>query len=272
MLNMAQKFLVLASGVVSFLLMPLAAGAQNDSLEFQMIHKGHGLSLHKETYMMPLTYSNEYSGIRTEAVFQLSAKHQIFRTSFYFGYTQISFWQAYDSEHSSPFRETNYNPELFYRLKGYRFHGGKFGADIGAEHESNGQIPPVSRSWNLLYASPFYYRSNILLYLKFRYRLPEDEKEFENSPVGDDNPDITDYLGYNDFHAFYRFLRHHMVHLTLRGSIVTGKGCAALNYSFLLPTGKVSYLNIRLFHGYGESLVDYNRKLTRIGVGLMFSR
>jgi phospholipase A1/A2 len=272
MLIMPKLRMAIVYCIMIVMILSLAAGAQDGADEFQMIHKGYGLSLHKEIYMMPLTYSNEFHGARTEAVFQISAKHQIFKTSLYFGYTQISFWQAYDADNSSPFRETNYNPELFYRVKGYRFHDGSFGADIGGEHESNGQVAPISRSWNLLYLSPFYYRSNILLYLKFRYRLPEEKKEFVNSPTGDDNPDITDYLGYNDFHAFYRFFHSHMIHLIFRGNLNTSRGCVAMNYSFLLPTGKVSYLNIRIFHGYGENLVDYKRKLTRIGAGLMFAR
>ena len=267
-----KRLLALTSYIVLLVLLPIPVEAQDDSEGFQLIHKGYGLSLHKEMYMMPITYSNKYNGIKTEVVFQLSAKHQIFKTPIYFGYTQISFWQAYDEKNSSPFRETNYNPELFYRTRRFPFYGGRFGADIGFEHESNGQKAPFSRSWNLLYACPYYYQSNFLLYLKFRYRLPEDKKEFEGSAVGDDNPDITDFLGYNDFHLFYRFSGHHLLHLTVRGNANTGKGCVALNYSMLIPTGKVSFLNIRISHGYGESLVDYNRSLTRIGCGLMFAR
>ncbi len=268
----AQCLVVIAGAIALIILLPVPGDAQDDSEGFQLIHKGYGLSLHKEMYMMPLTYSNEYYGVKTEAVFQLSAKHQIFKSSFYFGYTQISFWQAYDQNGSAPFRETNYNPEIFYRTKRFPFHSGRFGGDIGFEHESNGQTPPVSRSWNLLYASPYYYQSNFLVYLKIRYRLPEDEKEFEGSALGDDNPDITDFLGYNDIHLFYRFLGHHLLRFTARGNMNNGRGFVSLNYSFLIPTGKVSYLNFRISHGHGESLVDYSRPLTRIGVGLMFTR
>jgi phospholipase A1/A2 len=261
-----------AYSFMMIILMMIPALAQDDSEGFQLIYTGYGLSLHKEMFMMPVTYSQKYNGMRTEAIFQLSAKHQVFKSRLYFGYTQISFWQSYDKNNSAPFRETNYNPEFFYRSRRYPFQSGRLGADIGFEHESNGQKPPISRSWNLLYVSPYYYQANLLLYVKFRYRFPEDKKEYEGAAVGDDNPDITDYLGYNDLQLFYRFLGHHQMHLTLRGNLNTGKGCVALNYSFLLPTGKVSYLNFRIFHGYGESLVDYNRSITRIGAGLMFAR
>lgn len=246
--------------------------AEETSAGFQMVRTAPGLSLHKEMFMLPVTFSDEYDGAKTEAVFQISAKHQIFNTSIYFAYTQISFWQAYDNKNSAPFRETNYNPEIFYRTKSFDFHGGQVGADLGFEHESNGQKPPISRSWNLLYACPYYSRSNLLLYLKFRYRIPEDEKESPEDAVGDDNPDITDYLGYNDVNIFYRCYKQHVVHLMLRGNLNTGKGGIVLNYSVPLPRTEMSYINVRISHGYGESLVDYNRSLTRVGFGVMFSR
>ena len=253
-------------------LLSIPVKAQDTSEVFERIQTGAGLSLHKEMFMLPVSYSNEYHGARTEAVFQLSAKHRIFRTNFYFAYTQISFWQAYDEKNSAPFRETNYNPELFFRTRRFSLYAGQVGADIGFEHESNGQKPPISRSWNLIYACPYYYQSSFLLYLKFRYRLPEEAKEFEGAAIGDDNPDITDYLGYGDLDMFYRFSSDHLLHLRIRGNVNTGKGCVMLNYSMPIPTGKVSYLNIRISHGYGESLVDYNRSLTRIGLGMMFAR
>ena len=249
----------------------LAAGQQPEEV-FQMIQTAPGLSLHKEMFMLPVTYSDEYKNARTEAVFQISAKHQLFESRFYFAYTQISFWQAYDYRNSAPFRETDYNPELFYRTKLFPFHSGKVGADIGVEHESNGQKPPISRSWNLVYVSPYFCRSDLLLYLKLRYRFPEDEKEFPGSSVGDDNPDITDYLGYSDLHVYDRVWQNHTLHLMARGNFSTGMGGMSLCYGFPVPKSKRSFVSFRLSHGYGESLVDYKKSLTRIGVGIMFVR
>jgi phospholipase A1 len=238
--------------------------------EFQIITTKKGLSLHKEMFMLPASVSNEYNGAQTEAVFQLSAKYRIFETPLYFAYTQISFWQAYDYNNSAPFRETNYNPELFYRTGRTEILSGQVGADIGFEHESNGQRPPVSRSWNLLYASPYYYRRDWLVYLKFRYRIPEDEKEFPEATVGDDNPDITDFLGHTDLHVFYRLPWRHTVHFRIQGNIGKGKGGLAFQYRMRVPKSIGSFVVVRFSHGYGESLVDYRRNLTRIGVGIMF--
>ena len=257
--------------LVALVLLAVPALAEDETEPFQMIRTAPGLSLHKDLFMLPVTYSNEYYSAQTEAVFQISAKHRVFNTPIYFAYTQISFWQAYDANNSAPFRETNYNPELFWRTMRFPFWSGQVAADIGFEHESNGQRPPVSRSWNLFYICPYYYQDDILLYLKLRYRFPEDDKPFPESPLGDDNPDITDYLGYSDLHVYYRSPWKHVVHLMIRGNMHTGKGGVALNYSVPLPRSVMSHVIVRVSHGFGESMVDYKKELTRVGVGIMFS-
>lgn len=246
--------------------------AQDTSFVFQLVRSGPGLSLHKEMFMLPVTLSSEYNGSQTEAVFQISAKHRIFETRIYFAYTQISFWQAYDHSNSAPFRETDYNPEIFYRFKPFPFQEGKIGADIGFEHQSNGQRPPISRSWNLIYITPYYYTSRILIHLKLRYRIPENKKQSPEDAVGDDNPDITDYLGYTDLNIFWRLWNQHIIHLILRGNLSFPRGGICLNYSIPVPKSERSYIGLRFSHGYGESLVDYNKSLTRVGLGIMFVR
>ncbi len=253
-------------------LLSATVAADQPTIRFQTVNSGPGLSLHKEMFMLPGTWSDEYNGQKTEAVFQVSAKHRLFNTRLYFAYTQISFWQAWDHLHSAPFRETNYNPEIFYRTQLFPFHSGLFGADIGFEHESNGQRPPVSRSWNLFYLSPYYLQGHWLLYLKVRYRIPEDEKEYPGAFVGDDNPDITDYLGYNDLHVQYKAWHGHLMHVVLRGNIGKGKGGVSLIYTVPVPNSERSSIGVRISHGYGESLVDYNKSLTRIGLGVFFDR
>ena len=268
-----RRYTRLIAGVILLAVWGTAVVRAEEVAEpFQLVRSGPGLSLHKEMFMLPATISDEYTGARTEAVFQVSAKHRIFNTPVYFAYTQISFWQAYDHNNSAPFRETNYNPEIFYRTGRLPFHSGQVGADLGFEHESNGQRPPISRSWNLIYAAPYYFDSNLLLYIKLRYRIPEDDKESPLDAVGDDNPDITDYLGYSDIQVFYRFKWNHIAHVMLRGNAGTGKGGVVADYSVPVPKSALSYFIIRFSYGYGESLVDYNRRLTRVGVGIMFAR
>jgi phospholipase A1 len=253
------------------LLVPNTLRAETPPFDFPFIQAESGLTPHKEMFLLPFTYANEYHGSQTEVIFQLSGKYRILGSRFYIAYTQISFWQAYDIGNSSPFRETNYNPELFYRFKEKTWGPGLAGADVGFEHESNGQAMPLSRSWNLLYAAPYYHGKQWLAYVKLRYRIPEDPKEAPDSGEGDDNPDITDYLGWSDIHFYYHFSNRHMVHLLVRGYIGTDKGIARLNWSFPIPSFKNTYFLVRGSSGYGESLADYNKSINRIGVGFMFN-
>jgi len=229
-----------------------------------LIQGASGLSVHKEMYVLPLTSADIYQGAKSEIEFQISAKHRILDTNFYFGYTQKSFWQAYDFSNSSPFRETNYNPEVFYRRTSENVHLGKWGMDLGFEHESNGQSGTTSRSWNRIYAASYLPRADSLWYLKLWYRVPVDLGS-------DDNPDILDYLGWGELHYRKQVGNGHLIHAMLRGNIATGRGAVSLDYSVPGPSDNYFYL-LRLWSGYGESLIDYNRPVNRIGLGFILAR
>lgn len=270
-----MKFKVLALVLIA-LCYSLPATAAPDAIR----HFGKGLSFHKEMYIMPVSWADDYHGDEAEAVFQLSVKQQIFKSNFYFAYTQRSFWQAYNTNESSPFRETNYNPEVFYRfIPGYFASRGlgnghlisHLGADIGFEHESNGQSVPVSRSWNRFYFTPCYSNDNTLIQLKLSYRVPESDKKNPGDTEGDDNPDITDFLGYGELNIYQQFFQDHLVHLMLRGNGTTKKGAIEITYSLPVYYGNTFFM-IKGFHGYGDSLIDYNNSISRIGVGIMLAR
>ena len=90
------------------------------------------------------------------------------------------------------------------------------GADIGAEHESNGQDVPDSRSWNRIYIAPFWAKGKNLVYLKVWYRIPEDAKKNPTDASGDDNPDIQKYLGHFELQVQRQFFDGHLAHISLR--------------------------------------------------------
>jgi phospholipase A1/A2 len=244
---------------------------RSDEDAYAIVSVARGLSTHKPMYLLPFTYGRGIEGQDTETVFQISAKQRLFNSNLFFGYTQKSHWQIFDEDESRPFRETNYNPELFYRWTPdpERFH--HWGADVGIEHESNGEEALRSRSWNRLYIAPFQAKGRTLRYLKFWYRIPEDRKDTPLDPKGDDNPDIYRFMGYAEAHVQRQLGGGSMGHLMLRGNPSTGKGAVQFNYTWPSRDGSLFYM-ATFFHGYGETLIDYDRVVTRIGVGFAVTR
>lgn len=103
-------------------------------------------------------------------------------------YTQKSWWQLSNSDESSPFRETNYEPQLFLGFAtDYNFAGWTLrDVEMGYNHDSNGRSDPTSRSWNRLYTRLMAENGNWLVEVKPWYVVGNT----------DDNPDITKYMGY----------------------------------------------------------------------------
>lgn len=208
----------------------------------------------------------------TEAQFQISIKTPLLVNLFdtvdvFAAYTNRSFWQFYNDDISSPFRETNHEPELWVQHRpGWELFGFTNTANMfGIVHQSNGQGGVLSRSWNRLYASFVFELGNLGLSFKPWYRIPEDDED-------DDNPDITDYLGHYEIRAAYK-LDEHVFSIMSRNNLESGfeKGAIELAWSF--PLWDYPYLKgyIQYFSGYGESLIDYDHYVNRIGIGFALS-
>jgi len=236
-----------------------------------IVRVADGVSMHKDIFVEPLTWSEDYERSETEVNFQVSVKVQLFNRNLYFAFTQKSFWQAYNRSESSPFRETNYNPEFFYRFVSFSKLLPDWGMDLGVEHESNGQALPLSRSWNRFYVAPYLLRNNDLFYLKLWHRFSEKDKLSPLDPKGDDNPDITDFLGYGEIHYQRRFRKQDRMNLMLRTNIREAQGATSFSYDWPSDS-KDMYYRVSLWSGYGESLIDYNHSVTRFGVGVVLMR
>ncbi|MGQ0699037.1 MAG: phospholipase A [Panacagrimonas sp.] len=232
---------------------------------------------HKPMFILPYTYSPDYESKETEVLFIVSAKFRPLGLPLYLAYSQRSYWALYDQKRSRPFRETIYNPEIFYRWKPKTdvepdlAHDLIWGFDGGYEHESNGQDIPASRSWDRLYIAPFLERRGTALQLKVWYRLPEDEKRDEDDAGGDDNPDIDDFMGYGELHLYRRFNLNRRMHAMLRSNPATGRGAIQVEHSWRIGEGDL-FWTVYAWHGYGESLTDYNDSVTRIGIGFALAR
>lgn len=201
---------------------------------------------------------------KDEVKFQLSLAFPIWRNIFGKGtllgasYTQRSWWQLSNSHQSSPFRETNYEPQIFLGwATNYTFAGWTLrDVEVGYNHQSNGRSDPTSRSWNRLYARMMAQRGNWQVEVKPWIKLHDSTE---------DNPDITDYVGHYRLKVGYAVGKHQF---SAQGHYnwSHGYGNAELGWSYPI-TKKVCFYT-QVFSGYGESLIDYNHKQTRFGIGI----
>lgn len=236
---------------------------------------------YRSNYILPVTYNatpNEGPFQEAdpgkevqnyEVKFQISFKIKLWEDvlgknmDLWGAYTQRSFWQVYNFADSAPFRETDFEPELLltirtnYRLLGLR---GRY-INLGLSHQSNGRSEPLSRSWNRVMMNFGFERDRFVILLNAWYRIPEDDAD-------DDNPDIEDYLGYGQLNVFYLW-HGHRFGLLVRNNLQfhDNRGALQLTWSFPLIRWVSGY--VQYFNGYGESLLDYNASVNRIGIGFL---
>ena len=238
---------------------------------------------HKPNYLLPVTYNDKIQSYDVyqdvfqddeeiqpvELKFQVSFKIPLLvdiaelPVSIFFGYTQISFWQAYNSDNSSPFRETNYEPELFavwqqnIELTG----GWNFKlATLDLTHQSNGKAEPLSRSWNRIESTFVFENNKFALAITPWYRFKETASE-------DDNPDLLDYYGHGKINAFYR-VNDNTLSITSRNNLESGFKKGSIEFDWSFPLGGKVRGYLQLFSGYGNSLIEYNQYTNSIGLGI----
>ncbi|MDR1461100.1 MAG: phospholipase A [Campylobacteraceae bacterium] len=237
----------------------------------QIIGSAFGITTYKPNYLLPITYDfrSHEDRKRAELIFQISVRKDLLKNFFNFdevfgvAYTQRSWWQI--MKYSSPFRETNYQPEVYMIvphksensiIKAYKF---------GFLHESNGQEDDESRSWNRLYFDLFLQYKGLLVNPRVWYHVREGNDY-------DDNSDIEDYMGYGDLTLVYPYKKH-IFRLLVRNNFDFDYNKGAVQFDWTFPIAKSGIFGyIQYFDGYGESLIDYNRQTKRIGIGLAMSR
>jgi phospholipase A1 len=240
---------------------------------------------HRQNYLLPFSYVSQpnsitLDGVGAELIDNFEAKYQISvktplwlqqddLSGVYFGFTAVSFWQLYNSETSKPFRETNYEPEVFYQFNsklsvfGYKFNILR----VGLNHMSNGESGLKSRSWNRITATALFSDKNTAYYVRSWYRLPEDKKTSLLDPLGDDNPDINDYYGRIEV-GFGWEIGELDVFSQIRNNLSLKDNRSGIEINVTYPFNRRYDLLLQYFNGYGDSLIDYNRHQQRISLGI----
>lgn len=244
------------------------------------------INQHRMNYFLPVSYYHEpnydanpdlFDGLikREEAAFQVSIKAPVLMRGeesvegLYAAFTAKSFWQLYNADISRPFRETNYEPEVFYQwLPNYTVGSARVvGVTLGFSHQSNGQIARFSRSWNRIVANVAMDMGDYYTLLKVWHRIEEDAKSDELDPSGDDNPDILDYLGHFELTIGTEQFEGLELSLMMRNNLDFDDNRGFYEFRAAYPLTDHFDLLFLASTGYGDSLIDYNVDITRYSLG-----
>jgi phospholipase A1 len=242
---------------------------------------------YQPNFLLPLHYTNSVNHapsspnqqsprspgfVKSEAKLQISLRAKVAEdlllpgADLWLAYTQRSLWQLWDKNESSPFRSTDYQPEVIYVLPVPR-RLGKLPFDwqlrmlqLGAAHQSNGQSAPGSRSWNRVYLGAGIEREDFSVVLKMNQRL-----RVQNA---DDNPDLVRYIGRGEVNMNWQSGLTTFA-LAWRTNLLSPRGSLQLDVTHPVFTDQPAGLRwyVQLFSGYGETLLDYNHRQTSLGLG-----
>lgn len=217
------------------------------------------------THVNTLPQPTQAQEVRFQLSFKTKLKNDILGSyvNLWFGFTQQSNWQLYNTSQSAPFRETNYQPELILSIPTSWSLGDTHIPllNLVLNHQSNGQSGPFSRSWNRVYIETALSHHNFFADLRVWARLPE-------SANNDDNPDILQYMGHGELGLTW-FQGDGELSIHSRYSFSGHKGAVRANWSFPIHGHLKAYAEF--FNGYGETLIDYNHYQSVASIGFLLS-
>lgn len=227
-----------------------------------------------------LLYGSEAPG----AKFQFSFKYRLFEEDGWLSrqipftkdlilaYTQRTLWDV--GAESKPFYDTSYMPEFGYiffapepdQKKLFTWLGGQ----IAVGHKSNGKSGPESRSLDTLFVRPSFAIGDI-----DGWHLIIAPKLFTYLDISTDNHDIANYRGYGNMHLV--FAQKGGPALSVDGWIGQGFNHGTAQFDLTFPTSLfsgslASFVHIQYWTGYGESLLDYDKRTDVIRFGFSLVR
>ncbi len=247
----------------------------------------YAITPHRPNFLLPISYTHRPDGRgldaqpedldQIEVKFQLSFKVAVWRdplslpADLYFAYTGRSFWQAYNSQLSSPFRDTNHEPEVFLVSRGDWTLGAwrDLNLRVGLNHQSNGQSLPRSRSWNRVYLGLSGRWGRFFVDALLWQRIQEQAKTGPDDPEGDDNPDIERTVGQGRLSLAW-VIGNKTINLDWRNNLRRDNR-GALTAAFTYPLTPKLRGYVEAFTGYGETLIDYNHSNERLSLGIALS-
>ncbi len=223
-------------------------------------------SIYKDNYFISgTTIDHTPDKNNSDIKYQISIRQLLYRKpillgSFpYLSYTQKAFWDIFKS--SKPFSEINFNPTIGL-LRPYKNRFGMNYFNVALEHESNGRDSAFSRSWNRI---SFGWHSHLSQKMQFSLDawIPFSYK--------DENPDLLHYEGYGQASLSYVIKEDKWyADVTVRkGSQWNWKGYVQGQVSYKIFPRSNEYVMLQWYSGYAESLVDYQKNVNMVRIGLL---
>ncbi|PHQ79289.1 MAG: phospholipase [Coxiella sp. (in: Bacteria)] len=233
------------------------------------------MSFDEPTYILPFYYTaspyqnvgptpNNQQIMKEEFKAQLSFKFplwpHIYGTHWGIGasYTQLNYWQVYNK--SQFFRETDYEPALY---ASYHFRPNWL-MTMGGVHQSNGRGGAFERSWNRAFFDLTFSGQRWMVSIKPWILI------FKSQSSNLHNPDIGKYLGYERIVVAYKYHSQEWSAM-LRNSFESGFQRVALELNYSFPIHGILKGYVQYFHGYGQSLIEYDHRTNSVGIGIALS-
>lgn len=249
---------------------------KGDSIETNYKDKSHYLlSSYKQNYFLPISYGSGYNEKYTdknydniESKFQISVKYPLaldvtpIGGDLYFTYTNRSNWQMYSSDNA--FREISHEPEILLDFNQNWEFGDIQNTNIlvGFNHQTNGQSDDEARQWDRIFADFIFAHKDYSLSARIWYPINDD------NGASDNNHDITDYIGYHELNGRYYWNDQTF---SAKTTWAFHEGHFGVTLGWEKPITPAFSLYVEGFTGYGDSMIDFDERVHRIGVGFIFT-